>query len=161
MATNSQVKHFLGLGLPAFVIDPLQLATGINVVQNALEWATPRLGHKPVLVYSTADTAAVKAAQAQLGGQAAGELVEKALSAIARGLVERGVRQMIVAGGETSGACVQALGVSRMQVGMQVASGVPWCHAKTGLAGKPLHLLLKSGNFGAPDIFTQAFELLQ
>ena len=161
VATNAQVKHFLDLGLPAFVIDPLQLATGINVVQHALEWATPRLGHKPVLVYSTAGTETVKAAQAQLGGQVAGELVEKALAAIASGLVERGVGQMIVAGGETSGACVQALGVSRMQVGMQVAPGVPWCHAIAGLAAKPLHLLLKSGNFGAPDIFTQAFELLR
>lgn len=110
MATNAQVKHFLDLGLPAFVVDPLQLATGINVVQHALEWATPRLGHKPVLVYSTADTETVKAAQAQLGGQTAGELVEKALAAIASGLVERGVGQMIVAGGETSGACVQAVG---------------------------------------------------
>jgi uncharacterized protein YgbK (DUF1537 family) len=130
-------------------------------VQQALEWATPWLGTKPVLIYSTADTTTVKSAQAQLGVHAAGEMVEKALSSIAKGLVERGVAQLVVAGGETSGACVQALGITRMQVGMQVAPGVPWCHAVTGLAGKPVHILLKSGNFGATDIFAQAFEVLR
>jgi uncharacterized protein YgbK (DUF1537 family) len=161
VATNGQVAHFMDAGLPAFAIDPMQLAHGADVVQQALKWATPLLGIQPVLVYSTADTTAVKTAQALLGVQAAGEMVEKALSDIARGLVERGVGQLIVAGGETSGACVQALGITQMQVGMQVAPGVPWCHAVTGLAGKPVHILLKSGNFGAPDIFTHAFGLLE
>jgi uncharacterized protein YgbK (DUF1537 family) len=118
------------------------------------------LGDKPVLVYSTADTVTVKTAQAQLGVHATGEMVEKTLSEIARALVKQGVGQLIVAGGETSGACVQALGITRMQVGMQVAPGVPWCHAVTGLEGQQVHLLLKSGNFGATDIFTQAFGLL-
>lgn len=160
LATNAQVKHFIEAGLPAFSIDPIQLASGANVVDQALQWATPLLGRKPVLVYSTAHATATKAAQDRLGVQAAGALVEKALSDIAVGLVERGVRQLIVAGGETSGACVQALGIARLQVGMQVAPGVPWCYAVTGLAEKPMHLLLKSGNFGAPDIFSQAFELL-
>jgi uncharacterized protein YgbK (DUF1537 family) len=160
VATNAQVKHFIDAGLPAFAIDPMQLAHGADVVQQALEWATPLLGIKPVLVYSTADTTAVKTAQALMGVKAAGEMVEKALSSIAKGLVERGVAQLVVAGGETSGACVQALGITRMQVGMQVAPGVPWCHAVTGLAGKPVHILLKSGNFGATDIFVQAFEVL-
>jgi uncharacterized protein YgbK (DUF1537 family) len=160
VATNAQVKHFIDAGLPAFAIDPMQLAHGADVVQQSLEWATPLLGIKPVLVYSTADTTAVKTAQALMGVKAAGEMVEKALSSIAKGLVERGVAQLVVAGGETSGACVQALGITRMQVGMQVAPGVPWCHAVTGLAGKPVHILLKSGNFGATDIFVQAFEVL-
>jgi uncharacterized protein YgbK (DUF1537 family) len=160
VATNAQVKHFMDAGLPSFAIDPTQLAHGVSVVQQALHWATPWLGQKPVLVYSTADALAVKTTQAQLGVQVAGAMVEKALSDIARGLVEQGVGRLIVAGGETSGACVQALGITRMQVGMQVAPGVPWCHAVTALEGRPVHLLLKSGKFGAPDIFTQAFGLL-
>jgi len=87
-------------------------------------------------------------------------MIEQALARIARGLVERGVGQLIIAGGETSGACVQALGITRMQVGMQVAPGVPWCHAQTDIHHMPVHILLKSGNFGAPDIFSQAFSLL-
>jgi uncharacterized protein YgbK (DUF1537 family) len=161
VATNGQVAHFIEAGLPAFAIDPMQLTQGVDVVQQALQWAAPLLGSKPVLVYSTRESTAVKAAQSLLGVQAAGELVERALSHIARGLVERGVGQLIVAGGETSGACVQALGITRMQVGMQVSPGVPWCHAVTGLASKPIHMLLKSGNFGAPDIFSQAFGALR
>ena len=160
VATNEQVRHFIGAGLPAFAIDPLQLAAGVDVVAKALHWASSRLGRQPLLVYSTADTMAVKAAQASMGVQAAGELVEQALARIAQGLVERGVGQLIVAGGETSGACVQALGIERMQVGMQVAPGVPWCHALTAPDAKPLHILLKSGNFGADDIFSQAFKVL-
>lgn len=160
VATNAQVRHFIDAGLAAFAIDPLQLAAGADVAAQALDWASERLGAQPVLLYSTADATAVKAAQARLGVQAAGDLVEQAIARIAKGLVERGVGQLIVAGGETSGACVQALGIDRMQVGMQVAPGVPWCHATTGLDGRPLHLLLKSGNFGAPDIFSRAFDLL-
>jgi uncharacterized protein YgbK (DUF1537 family) len=102
----------------------------------------------------------LKAVQTQLGAQAAGDRVEQALSSIAKGLVERGVGQLIVAGGETSGACVQALGVTRMQIGMQVAPGVPWCHAMTACTPKSVHILLKSGNFGEDDIFTRAFEII-
>ena len=160
VATNEQVRHFIGAGLSTFAVDPLQLAAGVDVVAKALHWAGSRLGSQPLLVYSTADTVAVKAAQASMGVQAAGELVEQALARIAQGLVERGVGQLIVAGGETSGACVQALGIERMQVGMQVAPGVPWCHARTAPDAKPLHILLKSGNFGGSNIFSQAFSLL-
>ena len=160
VATNEQVRHFISAGLSAFAIDPLQLAAGVDVVAKALDWAGSRLGPQPLLVYSTVDTVAVKAAQARMGAQAAGELVEQALARIAKGLVERGVGQLIVAGGETSGACVQALGIERMQVGMQVAPGVPWCHALIAPHAKPLHILLKSGNFGADDIFSQAFKAL-
>ena len=82
-------------------------------------------------------------------------MVERAIAAIARGLVERGVRQLVVAGGETSGACVQALDITQMQIGPQIDPGVPWCHAMT--TGGGLHLTLKSGNFGTDDFFTKAF----
>ena len=88
-------------------------------------------------------------------------MVERAIAAIARGLVERGVRQLIVAGGETSGACVQALNIGQMKIGQQIAPGVPWCHALSDAAdASGLHLALKSGNFGGDDFFTQAFTVL-
>ena len=97
----------------------------------------------------------------QLGTARAGELVEQTLSAIARGLVESGVRQLVVAGGETSGACVQALEVSQLRIGMQIDPGVPWCLAQSPAAGDAgLHLALKSGNFGTVDFFTKAFARL-
>ncbi len=158
LATNRQVAHFIHSGRPALAIDPLRIASGADVAAEALAWAGPLLQGGPVLIYSTADPAAVKSAQGRLGVEEAGAMVERALGAIARGLVERGVRQLVVAGGETSGACVQALGVTQLRIGPQIDPGVPWCHA-TNDGG--LHLALKSGNFGTDDFFTKAFTLLQ
>ncbi len=161
-ATNSQVARFIEAGHPVFALDPLKLAAGTDVGAQALAWAEPLLATGPVLIYSTAAAGDVKQVQAQLGVEQAGAMVERALSAIARGLIERGVRQLIVAGGETSGACVQALGVEQMRIGPQIAPGVPWCHAASPAAGTDgLHLALKSGNFGGPDFFAQAFSVLQ
>ncbi|NML44077.1 four-carbon acid sugar kinase family protein [Ramlibacter sp. G-1-2-2] len=160
VATNGQVLSFLSGGGAGFAIDPLQLAAGADLVQQALDWAKPRLAQGPVLVYATAEPAAVKAAQQKIGVEQAGALVEHALAAIARGLVEQGVGQLVVAGGETSGACVQALEISRMRIGPQIAPGVPWCHARSPVAPGGLHLTLKSGNFGGPGFFREAFELL-
>ena len=96
-----------------------------------------------------------------LGVEHAGALVEGTLARIAIGLVGLGVRQLLVAGGETSGACVQALEVHQLKIGPQIDPGVPWCHAHSRLAGADgLHLSLKSGNFGTDDFFTKAFTVL-
>jgi 3-dehydrotetronate 4-kinase len=161
-ATNSQVADFVARGGEAFPIDPMQLADGVDVVENALTWAKDRLIDGSVLIYATAEPAAVSAIQTNLGVEKAGEMVEHALASIARGLVEMGVQQLIVAGGETSGACVQALGITRMRIGPQIAPGVPWCHAPSIYAGNGgLHIALKSGNFGAIDFFTSAFRVLR
>ena len=99
----------------------------------------------PLLIYSTADPQAVRSIQAQLGVEQAGALVEQALAAIARGLVALGVRQLVVAGGETSGACVQALEIAQLRIGAPIDPGVPWCHAGSPLANGGLHVALKSG----------------
>ena len=78
-----------------------------------------------------------------------------------RAFVACGVRQLVVAGGETAGACVQALGVSQMKIGPQIDPGVPWCHAATDTEPPvSLHLALKSGNFGGDDFFAKAFAML-
>jgi uncharacterized protein YgbK (DUF1537 family) len=114
-----------------------------------------------VLVYSTAAPDEVRAVQQQLGVHDAGTLVEQALAAVASGLVAQGVRQLVVAGGETSGAVVQALGVQQLRIGAQIDPGVPWCHAAAQACGDaPLHLALKSGNFGSSDFFRKAFGSL-
>jgi 3-dehydrotetronate 4-kinase len=162
VATNAQVQHFIAAGGAAFRIDPLAIARGDDVSGQALSWAKARLSaSQPVLFHATAEAASVAAVQAQLGVAQAGEAVERVLSAIARGLVERGVRQLVVAGGETSGACVRALGIERLRIGLQIAPGVPWCHAECAAAGEEgLHIALKSGNFGATDFFLGAFEVL-
>jgi len=129
--------------------------------RRALEWARPLLAQGPVLVYSSAAPDAVRRAQETLGVDRAGALVEDTLAHVARGLVDAGVRQMVVAGGETSGACVQAMGLTQLRIGTQIDPGVPWCHARGGDASvPPLHVALKSGNFGADDFFVRAFSLL-
>jgi uncharacterized protein YgbK (DUF1537 family) len=142
-------------------VDPLRLAAGEDVAARALAWAVPRLADGPVLVYATAAPEAVKAVQAQLGVERAGALVEQALARVAQGLVAAGVGQLLVAGGETSGACVQALGVDTLRIGPQIDPGVPWCHATPPTRTQGLHLALKSGNFGGTDFFTRAFEVLR
>jgi uncharacterized protein YgbK (DUF1537 family) len=162
VATNRQVADFVAAGRPALALDPLQLAAGGDVVGQALAWAEPLLAKGPVLVYSTAEPSAVKAVQGRLGVEEAGAMVERALAAVARGLVECGVRQLVVAGGETSGACVQALGIAQLQIGGQIDPGVPWCHAASAAAGGAgLHIALKSGNFGGDDFFSKAVGVLR
>ncbi|RST48855.1 3-oxo-tetronate kinase [Variovorax sp. DXTD-1] len=161
LATNRQVLDFIQRGGAALAIDPLRIAAGVDVVAETLAWATPLVDKQPVLVYSTAEAGAVKSVQGRLGIEEAGAMIERTVAAIARGLVERGVRRLVVAGGETSGACVQALGIAQMQIGPQIDPGVPWCHAGTDVAaGTSVHIALKSGNFGGDDFFTKAFTVL-
>jgi uncharacterized protein YgbK (DUF1537 family) len=146
---------------PAFNVDPAELARGSDVVGTALDWAAQHIGTEPVLIYATATPEQVKAVQAQLGVEQAGALVEQALAAIARGLVDRGVGQLIVAGGETSGAVVKALGVTGLRIGPEIDPGVPWTVAlQKGDHDKPLALALKSGNFGTPDFVLKAWNHL-
>ena len=156
LATNAQVLAFINAGLPTLAINPLRAASGIDVAAEALAWAAPLLQAGPVLVYSTAESATIKAVQRQLGVEQAGALVEHTLAAIAKGLVALGVRQLVVAGGETSGACVQALGIAQIQIGPQIAPGVPWTYCEP----QRLHIALKSGNFGGNNFFTDAFKML-
>jgi 3-dehydrotetronate 4-kinase len=155
-ATNAQVAHYKALGGAAFAVDPLRIAAGHDVAAEALAFARPRLAAGAVLVHATAEPDAVRAVQQQLGAERAGALVEATLARVVAGLVDAGVGQLLVAGGETSGACVQALGLTRLRIGPQIDPGVPWCHAPE----RHLHLALKSGNFGGMDFFDRAFTLL-
>jgi uncharacterized protein YgbK (DUF1537 family) len=105
----------------------------------------------------------VKAVQAELGAERAGALVEACLARVAQGLGQHGVRRLVVAGGETSGAVVQALGVTAMRIGAPIDPGVPWTQALDALDGmrpRPLLLALKSGNFGSTDFFVKALGLV-
>jgi 3-dehydrotetronate 4-kinase len=161
-ATNAQVLHWWQSGRPAFAVDPLAAAAGVNVVQHAISWASPLLAQGPVLIYATAAPESVKTIQNQLGIAQAGELVERLLSQIAKGLLLAGVRQLVVAGGETSGAVVQALDVRRMVIGPQIDPGVPWTTVSSSVCNnETVHITLKSGNFGGPDFFAKAFSLLK
>ncbi|CAE6719401.1 3-oxo-tetronate kinase [Paraburkholderia aspalathi] len=156
-ATNAQVAVWRETR-PAFRIDPLAAARGEPVIEQALAFAQPYLDKaEPVLIYATATPDEVKAVQRELGVNEAGHLVESTLASIARGLHERGVRKFVVAGGETSGAVVQALGVRTLRIGAQIDPGVP---ATATTDADPLALALKSGNFGTTDFFDKALRHL-
>ncbi|MGH8384887.1 MAG: 3-oxo-tetronate kinase [Pseudomonas sp.] len=154
-ATNRQVATWLQAGRPAFRVDPLALAVGQSVIEQALAFAADH--EQTVLIFATNTPDEVKAVQHELGAERAGHLVEQAMGRIANGLREAGVRRFVVAGGETSGAVVQALGVQLLQIGKQIDPGVPAC---VSTPGEPLALALKSGNFGGADFFDKALRQL-
>ncbi|MGP9663168.1 3-oxo-tetronate kinase [Halomonas sp. AOP22-C1-8] len=161
-ATLSQAADFLerhpGAG---FALDPQALAKDDKQWEQALAFAFERLEQDaPALIYASADPEKVKAAQVELGVDKAGLIVEKALSQLAVTLVNEGVGRLVVAGGETSGAVVSALGISALRIGEQINPGVPWTQATLANREAPLSLALKSGNFGSVDFFTRAFEVL-
>jgi uncharacterized protein YgbK (DUF1537 family) len=163
LATQAQVAHYKSTGLPSWQFEPLrwtdyQVPAQIKAeVDKALAWAAPLLAQGPVLIYATTDAETLQKVQAKFGREQAGEWMESALAQACVGLQALGVKQWVIAGGETSGACVQALNISQMQIGAQIDPGVPWCYAPNHAAG---HLTLKSGNFGTPDFFTKAFQVL-
>ncbi|MDU8913216.1 3-oxo-tetronate kinase [Aestuariicoccus sp. MJ-SS9] len=154
--TNAQVAAYRDTGAPALRLDPLELADHGH--QQALDWLSAQDLDKAPLIYATAEPDSVRAAQDRLGRARAGEIVEEALAACAMAARDRGARRFVVAGGETSGAVTQALGVDRLDIGREIAPGVPWTFCETG--GHRIALTLKSGNFGAPTFFTDALEAL-
>lgn len=157
-ATLAQVKRMRAKH-PSLMLDPLVLAErGDAAISDALALAIAGLDAGPILIYASAPPDEVQAVQAKLGRDRAGTLVEHALAALARGLVKAGVRRLVVAGGESSGAVVQALGVRALRIGPQIDPGIP---ATLSLGEPRLALALKSGNFGAEDFFLKAIERLR
>lgn len=142
--------------MPTLELDPLATPDAAALAAQARAWTEEKLGAAPVVIAASAAPEKVAALQARLGREAAGALVEQALATIAEDLVARGVRRLVVAGGETSGAVVSRLRVRSLRIGAEIDPGVPWTYAEGGAT--PLHLALKSGNFGAPDFFLKAFS---
>ncbi len=142
--------------LPTLELDALATPDAAALARQALAWVDGKLGDTPVVIAASATPDRVAALQAKIGRDAAGALVEDALATIAAGLVQRGVRRMVVAGGETSGAVVSRLGIRRLRIGEEIDPGVPWTYAEG--SGPAMHLALKSGNFGGRDFFTAAFD---
>lgn len=157
-ATRGQIQAAIAAGTPTFRIDPLEIDADTLTPAQAIEWADRTTGAVP-LIYSSADPAVVRAAQDKLGRDRAGELVEHFLGAVATGLRERGFTRFLVAGGETSGAVVGALGVSALFIGPEIDTGVPWTRSLGD--PRPVALALKSGNFGAEDFFSKAWRMLK
>jgi uncharacterized protein YgbK (DUF1537 family) len=151
-ATLGQIKAFRG---PHLALDTDAICRGEDVAGKALLWAREKLGKAPILLSASDTPDAVKALQAKYGIEKSSQAIEKTMAALARGLVEAGVGRLVVAGGETSGAVVSALDVTALRIGPEIDPGVPWT---ASVGAKPILLALKSGNFGAPDFFTKAFD---
>ncbi|KJC54348.1 serine kinase [Bradyrhizobium sp. LTSP849] len=146
--------------MPVFHLDPDRILTGANEAQRALDWARPRLAEGPVLIASSATPDQVAALQARHGRDAAGHAIEQTMADIAENLAKSGVRRLVVAGGETSGAVVDRLRIPGFLVGVEIAAGVPVLRAVGAEAGDML-LALKSGNFGGPEFFSDAIGLMR
>lgn len=142
--------------MPVRRLDPARLLSGEDEAGAALAWALERIGAGPVLIASSAGPEDVAAVQAQHGRDAAGHAIEAAMARIAEGLVAHGVRRLVVAGGETSGAVVDRLGLPAFRVGPEIAAGVPVLRT----TDRDMWLALKSGNFGGPDFFADALRLM-
>jgi 3-dehydrotetronate 4-kinase len=156
-ATNAQVAEWRA-SKPSFRVEPMALSRGEAVVDQAVAFALDHMKRdETVLIYATSSPDEVKAVQKELGVEKAGHLVEDALASIARRLRDEGVRKFVVAGGETSGAVVQALDVRSLRIGPQIDPGVP---ATQSIGAVSLGLALKSGNFGTTDFFEKALKAL-
>ena len=153
--TRAQVGLYLQQA-KGFRLDPLRLAT--DGYGAALDWLEAQPLDRMPLIYATAEPTEVAAAQSELGAARAGEIVEEALAALAVAARDRGAERFVVAGGETSGAVTKALGVTRLEIGPEIAPGVPWTFTESG--GRRIALTLKSGNFGSEDFFVRAIDIL-
>ena len=154
--TRQQVANYAATR-PSLRLDPIDLAQ--NGPDAAIAWLTEQDLVQAPLIYATAEPAQIEEVQNKLGRAKAGEIVEQALAALAVAARDLGAGRIVVAGGETSGAVTQALQVTRLDVGCEIAPGVPWTFAQSG--GKPIALALKSGNFGGPAFFDDALTSLE
>jgi uncharacterized protein YgbK (DUF1537 family) len=156
-ATLEQIKNVEGL-MPVRKLDAARLLAGAPEVENILQWAVEKLDAGPLLIASSSEAVEIAAFQARFPDAALGERLEQAFADIAAGLVAQGVRRLIVAGGETSGAVVDRLGLKAFLIGPEIAPGVP---VLITAGGEPdMRLALKSGNFGGPDFFIKALSMM-
>lgn len=142
---------------PNFEIDVQRAVQNRTLAGDVLDWIDAQRRDVPLLIYSTTSPAALRCAQEQYGADVAARAIEQTMATVAQRLAERGFRRFIVAGGETSGAVVQALGVTGLRIGPVIDPGVPWTES---LGDPTLALALKSGNFGGDNFFIKALEML-
>jgi 3-dehydrotetronate 4-kinase len=153
-ATREQVRTYAGIA-PSLLVEPEAVLEGALTVAEVADWSVAHAGEMAPMVFSTADPGRVAAAQARLGRERTAAALEGFFGDLAREMFARGTRRIVVGGGETSGAVVEALGLRSMAVGAEIAPGVPALFADRGGA---VGLALKSGNFGGRDFFARALE---
>jgi len=156
--TLEQVERYRRLAA-TLEIDPLALASDDDTFDQYCDWVRSQSPAAPKLILASATPDRVQAIQRELGQEKAGTLIENCLASLALVAFDAGVRRFVVAGGETSGAITQKLGITQLQVFQEIAPGVPWTVAQC--QGESVALALKSGNFGSRDFFSEAFTMLE
>ncbi|MBB3992773.1 uncharacterized protein YgbK (DUF1537 family) [Sulfitobacter undariae] len=151
-ATRGQIAYHLArhAGLK---IDPAAVIDGTQTPQDVAQWLFETDGLP--LAYSSADPDEVAGIQARFGTDAAAHALESFFGDVAVRLARMGVTRILTAGGETSGAVVEALNIRTMAIGPEIDPGVPALRASDTLV-----IALKSGNFGAEDYFEKAAAVL-
>ncbi|MBB3772783.1 uncharacterized protein YgbK (DUF1537 family) [Angulomicrobium tetraedrale] len=142
---------------PVLTVDLLDPRGEAGMIAAALEWAIPFVGARPFAISSATDAEGVERAQRMLGPLGAARRAEHVLGTIAKGLYERGVTRFVVAGGETSGAVVSALGIGAVRAFPEGPLGTGFCVAE---GGTPISLYLKPGKLGADDVLLRALDLM-
>ncbi|MDP9810390.1 uncharacterized protein YgbK (DUF1537 family) [Rhizobium tibeticum] len=145
--------------MPILRLDPERLLAGPDAIAEAISWAGERISASPVIIAASSTPDVVSRLQSQYGREASGHAIETATATIAAELVARGVRRLVVAGGETSGATVDRLAIPAFQIGPEIAPGVPVLRTVGNKQGDML-LALKSGNFGGEDFFMEALAVM-
>lgn len=143
---------------PVLVLDILDDRAEAALVEDALRWADQHIGTDPIALTTAANQDAVEEAQRLHGPLVAARKAERLLASVAKGLVERGVRRLAVAGGETSGSIVESLGIKKVRAFPESELGTGFCVAEA-----PMHLslYLKPGKLGADDILLRAVEAMR
>ena len=157
-ATRAQVAAHRDAGHPVRRIEPDDAVAGRADAEALAAWALGEAGEGVPLLTTSDDPEAVAAAQARHGRDRAARAIEALFGRLAEALVAGGARRLVVAGGETSGAAVEALGLHALAIGPRIDPGVPALRAEAG--GAALGLALKSGNFGGPDFLARAARVL-
>jgi len=154
--TRAQVERYRA-DHPSLEIDADRLIARDLKPEEVADWASSQASKAAPLIYSSADPETVKAAQERHGKERVASAIEGFFAEIARQLTSTGITRLVVAGGETSGAVVEGLGLTALEIGPEIAAGVPALKA----SDRPLWLTLKSGNFGAEDFFAEALAVLK
>ncbi|WP_309084944.1 3-oxo-tetronate kinase [Chelativorans sp.] len=154
-ATRKQIASHKAACQPTFAISVDQIMAGSLEAQHLASWFARHQDAVP-LAYSSAEPDAVAEVQARYGREAAASKLEAFFADTAKHLVAQGIRRLVVAGGETSGAVVGAIAGETLEIGPEIDPGVPILK----VSGATLSLALKSGNFGSDDFFIKAAEMM-
>lgn len=158
-ATRKQVEIYQNNNCSLYV-NPLRIAKGEQSINSILSWLAQQDAHQAPMIYATAEPEFVSRVHAELGREQAQELIEHTLSEVCKRSTELGFKSFVIAGGETSGAVVNALEIKLLEIGKSIAPGVPMVQTLPSHPQGKINLALKSGNFGDQHFFHTAVEAL-